>query len=228
MHVDWNQAIDMQESVVGWLKKQLLQRENKRRSRAERGRPWKTHPAHTNTLTETLQLLPERVRDSKWLPGASATCVDTLFCFCLTWFHLFYWLALNLFPSFTFSVSRPPSFSPPHAHEHMHTPNKSGARRCEGCVSNVSQVQIKCSCYDKRCIAFPHSNTLLTFSFIPIVWKIRHWTADLNIWHVCCLCHMRQRLQRFPDKVKLGVKSVWTEIIYFVRSVWVKLESWQN
>lgn len=108
------------------------------------------------------------------------------------------------------------------------TPNKSRACRCEGCVSNLSQVRIKCFCNDKRCIAFPHSITLLTFCFTLIVWKVRHWKADLNIWYICCLCHMIQRLQIFLDKVKLAVKSVWKKewktVTYFfqVTSVRVK------
>lgn len=152
LQVDWNQAIDMQQSVVGW--KATVQRGKKDSPELREGGPAK-HSVHRN---RNFTASPERVGEKKWPPEASATWVDTFVCFCLSWFHLLY--CLFTFPP-VFSCSFPVL---PLSLPLMLSPNRSRAHRCEGCVSNLPQVQIKCFCCDKCRAAFPHSNYLLLHS----------------------------------------------------------------
>lgn len=226
MQVDWDQAIDMQESVAGWLKRQLLQRENKRRSWAEQRRPRKTSCTHSNSNFTASPGESERKKMAAWSLRHLGRYI-ILFLFDLV-SSLLLSVPSKSFPLFYFfffccSFSHPPSCSPSHAHKHVQTPNKSRARRCEGCVSNLSQVQIKCFCYDKRCIAFLHSNTLLTFSFILIVWKVRHWTfdTDFNVWYICCVCHTVWD-RDFLTSSSWPQNPFGQKLLTFVRSVWLK------
>lgn len=103
MQVDWNQSIDMQESVVGWLKKQLCKGGKIKKTVPSRGGPEK-HPAHTLNRNLTASPWKSVGENGRLEPRPPAS--DAFFCFRLTWFHLFYRLfPLNLPPSFCISLS---------------------------------------------------------------------------------------------------------------------------